>query len=316
MKKTCLFFLLFNSLFIFAQNKGVKNEDIALYQQGTAVYEITIEFSDENFYVSPDTIISTKTKAFILENTQTVILKRSLSYFEDMVKYYPKSKLIFIATYNIGEINYHLNNYDIAKENFLKILDSKAKDKDLSKISNIVAEPYTNYKNKACKLIAEIEYQNGNFAQAINYMILSKEYPYRHFCGNALASDKIFVASNIAKNYLALGDRKSALSYLLPYIVENGIANNINLVQTASAVFIEEFGNDNAQIEFNAVISTLKSRDVYFNKQKYISYTVNFNGREIDMDLPWRLDLNSEDPQTEEFALLLKNSEFNKLLNK
>lgn len=315
MKKVLVF--IFISFFVQAQDKKNKHGDLALFNKGIAIYELVYEDLDLNDRInSLDSLpenIRLKEEAIELKDN---ILERSLEYFNEMIELYPKSKLFYMALNNKAQIEFELKDFTAARETYLAILHSKANDKDFGGIgSGIMIEPYANYKNRAARRLSVIEYNLKNYKKSIEYLDLTKKYPYLHFCGNEIASDKIYMATRYALNYIALNDRKTALTYLLPQIMETGLASNTELVLLAVKTFKEEYGDENARVIFDKIKNTLFSKKVEQGDADYDIYFIVFEGNTIELETPYYIYMPDTKDETVRMAEAINKSSFNKLLN-
>lgn len=290
-----------------------KDEDIALFNKGIALYELKNEGFD--LYIDYDSI-SNQTFNLEVVNEQTkklekTVLKKSHEYFSELIEKHPKSKLFFYALNNKAQIEYELGQLDSAKKTYVQILNSKANDKEKYYGGGLMGESYTNYKNRACIRLADIEYNEGNYDEAIKYLELTKKYPYQHFCGNAYASMDISMAMQYAKNYEALGDTKKALDYLLPHIFPNGLAKNENLVHYTADILKKKYGIENIKTMFAAAKKSLVFKD---SKKNDGYYTITFLEREIIIDMPIYLFMESANDEISEISKAMEDSLISKLL--
>ena len=171
------------SIITFGQKKNL-NEDLILFEKTVAIQELINEELEK--IINPkDTIditneekIQRKFAVGLKEN----ILNKVIRDYEQLINEFPKSSLIFRALNNKGFAELELKDYKKAKETFLKILKSEANDKEKGGIgSGIMGEPYANYKNRACKTLADIELKSNNYYEALNYLDETKKFPYAHF---------------------------------------------------------------------------------------------------------------------------------------
>jgi hypothetical protein len=317
MKNILITILLLFSAISFGQKKSL-NEDLVLFEKTVAIQQL---LDDELYQIMSvkDTIDldnKEKIKQKLAIEIKDQILNKVIKNYTELITEYPKSKLIFRALNNKGFAELELENYDNAKNTFLKILESEANDKEKGGIgSGLMGEPYTNYKNRACKMLAELEIKNKNFQGAIHYLDLTKKYPYHHFCGNEFAAEEIYMAQMYAKCYLGLNQDEKAYDILLPNIIENGLANNAELVNVAFNALLKNHKKEDlkAQLEnsFKNVAVIKETR----NKNEYTYYCINFLNRKIELSY-WRLGgIMSEQERGEIIAEIQNKSQFYKLLS-
>ncbi|MBY8962007.1 hypothetical protein KJK34_04505 [Flavobacterium sp. D11R37] len=283
------YLILIYIVFVLQSCKAQDNdEDIALFSKGIALYELQSDGFDLN-------IDNDSTFKQIIKLRKNV-LNKSHGYFSELIKKYPKSKLYFYALNNKAQIEYELEEYDSARDTYIEIINSKANDKESYSSGGFMGESYTNYKNRACIQLANIEHENKNFKEAIKYLDLTNKYPYQHFCGNAYASRDIYMAQQYAKNYSALGDTEKTLNYLLPYVFPDGLADNTELVNFTVEFLKKIYGTENIKRMFAAAKQTLKYKEPK-NKKSYGQYAITFLDKEIIVPVPYSVyaeDLNNE----------------------
>ncbi len=317
MKNILITILLLFSSISFGQKKSL-NEDLILFEKTVAIQEL---LHDELYQIvsAKDTVGIDKDEKikqkFSIEIKEKILNKVIKNYTELIVEY-PKSKLIFRALNNKGFAEFELEDYKNAKNTFLKVLESEANDKEKGGIgSGLMGEPYANYKNRACKILADLEIKNKNFQGAITYLDLTKKYPYRHFCGNEFAAEEIYMAQMYSKCYLGLNEEEKAYDILIPNIIENGLASNSELVNITFNALLKNHKKEDlkAQLEnsFKNVAVTKETR----NKNEYTYYYINFLNRKIELSY-WRLGgMMNEQERGQIIAEIQNNSEFYKLLS-
>lgn len=181
------------------------------------------------------------------------MLIKAIDLYQELIKEYPKSKWTFRALNNIGFAELALQNKDKAKLYFEQVLKSNANDKEKGGAgSGIMGEPYANYKNRAARELAKIYIEEQNFDKALEYLALTKQYTYQHFCGNAYAEEKITMRLLYAKCYVGLNQTDKAIQILVPNLLENGLADNTKVVNfifdlLSSRYKIEELKNEYKQ---------------------------------------------------------------------
>jgi tetratricopeptide (TPR) repeat protein len=318
MKNILITILLLFSSISFGQKKN-SNEDLILFEKTVAIQEL---LNDElNQIINPkDTIdIDNEEKIkqkFAIEIKENVLHKVIENYTELITKF-PKSKLVFRALNNKGFAELELKYYVEAEKTFLKILNSDANDKENGGIgSGLMGEPYANYKNRACKILADLEIKNKNYQEAINYLDFTKKYPYRHFCGNEFASEEIYMAEMYSKCYLGLNQYEKALDILLPNIIENGLASNTELVNITFNALLKNYKKEDLKTQFENSFKNVVAVKETRNKNEYTYYYINYINRKIELS-SWKLDeMMNEQERGKIIAEIQTNSEFYKLLTK
>jgi hypothetical protein len=318
MKNIFFTFLLLFSVITFGQKKK-SNEDLILFEKTVAIQDLVNEELD-NIINPNDTIDITNDEKiqrnFAIEIKENV-LNKVIRDYEELIKEFPKSKLIFRALNNKGFAELELKNYKNAQETFQKILKSEANDNEKGGIgSGIMSEPYANYKNRASKILADLELKKGNYQEALNYLDETKKFPYRHFCGNEYAADEIYMAEMYAKCYLGLNQNEKAYDILLPNIIENGLASNSEIITISIDALLKNYKKEELKIQFENCFKNVFAEKVKSNKNEYTTYNINFLNRKIQLE-SWKLNSEmTEQEREKECQKILAKSEFYKLLNR
>ena len=317
MKNIFITLCLVHSLFAFSQKKN-NNEDLILFERTVAIQEMIGEELDDlrNYGDTLTLSKEAKLKKTFEKELKENILDKVIDGYEELIEKFPKSKLVFRALNNKGYAELELEDNANAKTTFLSILNSKANDKEKGGIgSGIMGEPYANYKNRACKILADLELKDKNYQEAIQYLDRTKEYPYRHFCGNEYAANDIYMANMYSKCYLALNEYDKALDILLPNIIENGLAGNSFLVKTTVDALLKNHTKESLKFQFETAFKNISAEKEIRNKEEYTYYYIHFLNRKIQLNA-W--DLYAQLPK-EEFdkttQRILTESYFYKLVS-
>ena len=318
MKNSFLTLLLFFSILTFSQ-KERNNDDLILFQKAIALQELIDIDLDYLFYQKDSTNLTNddKVKRKFAEEIKETILDKAIDNYDELIKEFPKSKLIFRALNNKGYAELELDYDDEAKKTFLKILHSDANDNEKGGIgSGIMGEPYANYKNRASKKLAELELNEQNYKEAINYLDQTRKYPYRHFCGNEFAADEIYMAEMYSKCYLGLNQPEKAYDILLPCILENGLANNSEIIKMGYDSLLKSYTKEDLKNQFENSFKNVTSKIEKRNKDEYTFYYINFLNREIKLS-SWKLhEMLDETEKEKVLSEILNESEFYKMLSK
>lgn len=312
MKKYSALLLSIFCLVTFAQKKR-QNEDLILFEKAVAIQELIDD--DLRYKLDIDSTDINK-KEFATEIKEE-ILNKAIEIYEQLINEHPKSKLVFRALNNKGIAEYQLEDYDTAKTTFLKVLNSNANDKEKGGAgSGIMGEPYANYKNRACEILAEIELKDKNYKEAIHYLDLTKKYPYQHFCGNAHAEEEINIAEMYSKCYLGLNQYEKAYDTLLPHIIENGLASNSDLVNTTVDALLKNYKREELKVLFqNSFKNVIVEKEKKY-KDEYTIFYIRFLNRKIELN-SWQLhEMLTVEEKDKVLNEILAKSEFYILLNK
>lgn len=154
---------------------------------------------------------------------------KAAKIFEELVVEYPNSEQYGRTLYNIPTIYQELNEHELAIKWFMKVLDDK-KIKD-SQIDNSrgIFETNTNFKHYSSTNIGVINYNIGNYEEALKYYQLADlKYPYYNTSGTDLKLNKINLALSISDCYQKLNMFKDAIVVLLPHaLTESPRFNNL-----------------------------------------------------------------------------------------
>lgn len=318
MKNILITYLLLFSLISFGQKKK-SNEDLILFEKTVAIQEL-LDYELDNIInpkVTIDITSEEKIKRDFAIEIRDNVLNKVIDNYEELIREFPKSNLLFRALNNKGFAELQLEDYNKAKETFLKILNSKANDKEKGGIgSGIMGEPYANYKNRAAKMLADLELKSSHYQEALNYLDETKKYPYRHFCGNEYAADEIYMAEMYSKCYLGLNQYEKAYDILLPHIIENGLASNSELINTTFDALLKTYKKEELKTQFENSFKNVVAVKETRNKNEYTFFYINFLNRKIELS-SWNLsEMLTESEREKILNTMLEESEFYKLLTK
>lgn len=245
-----------------------------------------------------------------------LILADAIDYYQELIDEYPKSYLVFSALYNKGILELESTDTQDAKITFHSIVDSKAGDKWKIRITKkFKVKSYTYYKNRATKILADLYVEEGNYKEAIKFLDLYKDFPRLHYCANENSAEDVYLTTQYAKCYLGLKDTTKALGILLPYLLENGLADNSNLVILTTEVLLKRHSKTDLKIAFENAFKSYKTEHVKFNEAlEYERYYIIFLDTEIEFStygFYYNMQAEEIDKDIEE---LYKSSKFYKLL--
>jgi tetratricopeptide (TPR) repeat protein len=294
----------------FAQKKQISSDEL-LFEKGLLLQEMV----DHGLYLDDTIKGSIKIKADYAAEIKEEVLEKALAFYNELIESFPKSKLLFRALNNKGFIELSLEDTAEARKTFLTILNSSANDKDKGGVgAGIMGEPYANYKNRAAKALASICMQGKNWEEALTFLDETKRYPYMHYCGVESAADEIYMAELYAQCYLALHDYEKAYAVLLPNILENGLASNSNLVDTAYNALLKTYDKASLKKQFELAFQNIKTETIKQGKYEYRIQYITFLNTRITLDY-WQFDLTHASIKENEIDELCKNFKFYKLLS-
>lgn len=295
----------------FAQKKTISRDEF-LFEQGLLLQEMLRDrLTLDDVINSNDTPKSTKELAV---DVKEAILNKAIGRYKELIDSFPKSKLLFRALNNKGFAELALDNTFSAKKTFQRILASTADDKERGGIgSGLMGEPFANYKNRAAKTLANISLHDSDYKEALKFLDETKKYPYRHFCGNEAAEDRLYMVELYAKCYIGLNDDRKALEILLPHLLPNGLANNSDLVDLAYNTLLKKHKREELKTEYEAAFKTYSVEKTKTKYDEYESYYITFLGVKIELE-SWRLVLTKQEDVQKEIDDMCIRSRFYKLL--
>lgn len=299
----------------FGQKTNSIQKDELLFEKGLLLHQfINKELALDETINSKDTT-NAKTKEFAIDIKET-ILENALEYYQELIDSFPKSNLLFRALNNKGYIELALDDTEEATKTFQRILESKADDKEKGGVgSGLMGEPYANYKNRAAKILAKIYIEGKDYKKAIKYLDLTKQFPYRHFCGNEYAADEIYMCKQYANCYLGLKDTEMALKILLPNLLKNGLSNNSDIVVLTFETLLKRYSKAELKVLYENAFKSYKTEKIKSkDSDEYERYFVTFLDTDIEIN-SWRLKFIKPEERLKEIENIYKTSKFYKLLN-
>lgn len=242
------------------------------------------------------------------------MLIKAIDLYQELIKEYPKSKWTFRALNNIGFAELALQNKDKAKLYFEQVLKSNANDKEKGGAgSGIMGEPYANYKNRAARELAKIYIEEQNFDKALEYLALTKQYAYQHFCGNAYAEEEITMRLLYAECYVGLNQTDKAIQTLFPNLLENGLADNTKVVNFIFDLLSSRYKIEELKNEYKQSFRNVKTRLQGVKGEEYEVDYITFFTIDIVLD-SWILASVEGEEKEKEIERIYSNSLFYKKL--
>lgn len=150
-----LFLLITN--FIFGQESKCI-EDKILYEKGMAI----IDLLHEDYYFSENLSSSNSERKKQTEETYNFIASQALVYLNKLISNYPNSEYYLLALFEKGILEMNLDNKKVAKEAFLKIVDSGTK-------------KWKYYTNKSLLFLTALAIEYESYEEAQKYLDLRKK---------------------------------------------------------------------------------------------------------------------------------------------
>jgi len=182
--------------------------------------------------------------------------EKALESFTSFLNQYPDSFLKPRAKFNIGIVLRKLGRNDEAILVFSEILNSDYNEKESS---GGIMEKYALYKNRSAKELAEMYFEKKEYKKASDYIYLfDKKYKYLHFCGNEMRADDIYIATWYAKIFLAQNKPEKAISKLLPYLFDDGLASNSKALDVFEESLKMKYSTEEIKAFVNTAVKSLK----------------------------------------------------------
>jgi len=297
---------------VFGQQRNIK-QDVLLFEKALLLQGLI------NDDLRLDEIIKSKevtvTEKELVQDIKQEILLKAKKYYKEILDSFPKSKLLFMALDSKGFIELEIGQVNDAKNTFQAILDIKADGGEIEEVAtNLITEPFVNYKNRAAKTLADIYYRDSNYSKSVEYLNLASKYPFSYMCGNGVATDEINTIMSYAKSYLGLKNNKKALQVLLPEIIENGFADNSELVELTYKILLLEYSRDDLKMEYEQAFKNYQKIQIKSKDENYDEYFIMFLSTKVSID-SWQLQFTSPGKISEEIHKLYRASKFYSLLN-
>ncbi len=276
-----------------------KKADVLLFEK--AIYlqdKLQDELQLESRLFSEDT---SSERYKIRQEINEAILELAWDNYQKLIDKYPNSNLYFNALYNRALLDIELGDGDSAEVAFKEILSQPDKNqKDES----------SDLKVGATRTLAELSIKNGKYNEALIYLDKYKQYPFKHFCGNAHASYNTDLNTQYAKCYLGLNKNDKALEYLLPNLLEDGMSDNSEIVQLTYETLLKKYDKG----ELKRLYKKAFAEYTVENNKDYKKYSIIFLNTKLKLR-SWRLDFLKDDKKKEAINAMCENSKFYKLLN-
>lgn len=289
MKRIVLLIVLLFSTFIFSQKK----EKSQKYDQGELLFlkaENYLSVFNESIYVNDsleelDTLNKQdKIKYEVYSEIRENIYDDVLDIYSDIVEKHSKSKIFFKSLYNKAFIEKELGYIEDAIETNIQLINSKANDLEKGGLGEgLMAEPYANYKNRACRNLVNLYIEKQDFNKAKKYFNLTRNYPYQHFCGNAHATDEVHMASLESNIYIGLKQDREALRCLLPYVFGNLLTESTYVEDLAFDLVEKLDVKTQIKNEIESQAGNIKARKVKYGKDKVEEYFITLFDKEINI---------------------------------
>jgi len=201
----------------------------------------------------------------------------ALTAFKEFIAQYPESPLLPRAKFNLGSLQFRYGQDSAAHATLNDVLAGEYNERD----ENSLMEPYTLYKHRACRILAELSLRRHEFREAARYVHLFDEvYPYQHFCGNEWQAYHYYRDWMKARIKDGTGKFSDAIQILVPDIAYTGLAGNNYIVDYLDKILNEHYSTDQIKAEIQHGLSTTSVK----KKKGYKTTTVKLFGASVIFD--------------------------------
>ncbi len=196
--------------------------------------------------------------------------KKAIAEFEKFLNSYPESAKAFEARYYMGESNYRLERYKEALPHYREVLQANT----------------ALFVNRATYRIAEINFKQGNFREAVNYygqmsaLATNKKEEYNAWSGLMLSYHELEVYDSVSYYAMEILDKAA---------VNASAQNRANLYLGKAAFSKGDF--DTAKDEFINTLNTAK--DVYGAEAQYLLAKIFYENEAYQQSIDALIELNN-----------------------
>lgn len=184
---------------------------------------------------------------------------KAVKIFEELIVEYPNSEQYGRNLYNIPTIYQELNDNELAIKWFLKVLDDKSVNDSEIDNSRGIFETNTNFKHYASTNIGVLNYNIGNYSEALKYYLLADlKYKYYNTSGTDIKLNKIKLALNISDCYQKLNMINNAIAVLLPHALTESPQFNNQAADKLSNLLKEKNKESEFKLELEKSFNTLE----------------------------------------------------------
>jgi hypothetical protein len=250
-------------------------KDELLFQKGLLLQQLATEGLGLNETIKDKQTDESKSvyAAEIKEN----ILDDAFKCYQELTDSFPKSACFYKALVNQGLIKLELQDTVLAEKLFQMVL-GKTNEKEKKKGEKVVimdpnADPYSDSKNDAAKMLATISLANREYQRTLSFLDEQKRYPRKAMWSKE--GDAMYTATMYGKCYMGLKKYQKVCDVLLPDL------------------FSDEMNADAEELLYEALLKTNKKEELIkkyelafknFSADKSKNaYFIMFLNRQIDM---------------------------------
>lgn len=227
---------------------------------------------------------------------------KALAAYQYIVDHYPQSEFYSKSFYNVGNIYYTQKEFDKAIPIFKAILNSNFDEKE--KLGgDMMGNPYANFRHNASDILSDIYYEKEKYDSALQYLALSEtNYPYFHFCGNALAESTVYIALRYANIYKKTLHPELAIKKLLPmaFIL---FADNSRVIEELRILLKDKPG---IKVVVDSSFEGIYGKQFEINGSCLTEYYIAISGTEVPITETLDTQGNLDKQKTIEYLKLTK----------
>jgi tetratricopeptide (TPR) repeat protein len=251
-------------------------KDELLFQKGVLLQQLATEGLGLNETIRDKQV--DESKSVYATEIKENILDDAFKYYQELTDSFPKSACFYKALINQGLIKLELQDTVVAEKLFQLVL-GKTNEKDKKKgeqevIRSPNADPYSDSKNDAAKMLAEISLENREYQRALSFLDERKKYPRNAMWGQD--SDAVYTTTMYGKCYMGLKKYQKACDVLLPDL------------------FSDELDAESCDLVYEALLKISKKEELlkkyelafknFTNDKSKSSYFILFLNRRIDIE--------------------------------
>lgn len=233
--------------------------------------------------------------------------KGAIECFKIVAENYPKFKYYNQTVYNLAYTYDNIDSNELATFWYEKIRASNVKDNERIGGRGIF-EPYANYKYYSTFNIANIEYNKGNFENALDYYRQCEtKYPYFNESGTDIRIQKNTLTIYMVNCLKKLKKFDEAIITILPRALDSyGSSNYKSIISSTIKLIDSNFNRKEIMLELDKAFNGMK-----YNKKKK-TYTLKWRDNELVLNPYARNDIHDiktlieQIKQTEFWKQLLK----------
>ena len=283
--------LLLYSNLLFSQELDVDTSWIeleaeTLYSEAEQITNVLYNYLELDYLIENIDTLSDKNKmrVWIYQEQREKLLTAALNCYNQITIDYVSSKLYHKALYNKGLMEFELKMYDKAKQSFLSVLNRGLKDEEDARIDPLIEEPYSNYRNHAAEMLYEIEFAQGNYNEAREYLEESTMHQYYHWCGNAYEEKEFWLSFQRSKIESKFGNYDEATKLIIPHLFNRRIIREEELREYTLKLLFQMKTKEELLKEFEIGINNFYTRRVGADSD-YENYFIKFLDGELEIDI-------------------------------